>query len=212
MLVRMAGRKLGHEVTPETRAKISATLKGRKLGPSKLRGRKRDPDVVKAVAASLRQHVTCTVEGCDRPHCAKGLCGTHYARWRNHGDPTVKTPNPEGSAHPQWKGDEVGYDAVHVRLKQTLPRVCAVCGETAGRLEVALLHTAQDLRTHKSGPYSVTASDYVRMCVRCHRRYDSPKAETRRTIEEALATRRTFQGPTPSGAPGGGRTPGSGHP
>jgi hypothetical protein len=27
----------------------------------------------------------CLVDGCPRRHLARGLCGTHYARWWNHG-------------------------------------------------------------------------------------------------------------------------------
>jgi hypothetical protein len=30
----------------------------------------------------------CSVEGCDRPHDAKGLCTIHYQRWLRHGVPT----------------------------------------------------------------------------------------------------------------------------
>jgi hypothetical protein len=29
----------------------------------------------------------CTVKDCDRPRKAKGLCATHYQRWRRTGDP-----------------------------------------------------------------------------------------------------------------------------
>ena len=29
--------------------------------------------------------LTCSVEGCDRPHKAFGWCGTHYRQWRRHG-------------------------------------------------------------------------------------------------------------------------------
>ncbi len=37
----------------------------------------------------------CTVEGCDRAHQARGLCGTHYSRWRRTGDARAPTPpNP----------------------------------------------------------------------------------------------------------------------
>jgi hypothetical protein len=28
----------------------------------------------------------CSVDECGRKHCAKGLCNTHYYRWRNYGD------------------------------------------------------------------------------------------------------------------------------
>ena len=27
---------------------------------------------------------TCSIEGCDRHHLARGWCGTHYAQWRRH--------------------------------------------------------------------------------------------------------------------------------
>lgn len=29
--------------------------------------------------------LTCTLDGCDKPHCARGLCNTHYARARSSG-------------------------------------------------------------------------------------------------------------------------------
>lgn len=32
----------------------------------------------------------CSVQGCSRPFLSRGFCGTHYARWRNHG--TVEKP------------------------------------------------------------------------------------------------------------------------
>lgn len=30
----------------------------------------------------------CSISGCSRVLVARGWCGTHYARWRNHGDPS----------------------------------------------------------------------------------------------------------------------------
>lgn len=35
---------------------------------------------------------TCTVDGCDRPHNARGLCITHYTRWKKTGDPQPDQP------------------------------------------------------------------------------------------------------------------------
>lgn len=32
---------------------------------------------------------TCTFDGCDKPHAGRGLCSTHWARWRKHGDPSI---------------------------------------------------------------------------------------------------------------------------
>lgn len=34
----------------------------------------------------------CSFEGCNKPAHARGWCGTHYARWRKHGDPSVIPP------------------------------------------------------------------------------------------------------------------------
>lgn len=30
---------------------------------------------------------TCEIEGCEKPAAARGWCGTHYMRWKTHGDP-----------------------------------------------------------------------------------------------------------------------------
>lgn len=40
----------------------------------------------------------CTVEGCEREHQARGMCGLHYQRWRHHGDVST-TLAPRGSGH-----------------------------------------------------------------------------------------------------------------
>lgn len=30
----------------------------------------------------------CSIDGCDKPHYARGWCSMHHWRWRHHGDPT----------------------------------------------------------------------------------------------------------------------------
>jgi hypothetical protein len=34
---------------------------------------------------------TCTVQGCDEKHEARGFCEKHYARWKRHGAPVIVT-------------------------------------------------------------------------------------------------------------------------
>lgn len=31
----------------------------------------------------------CSLEDCDRVHCARGWCRKHYERWKRHGDPLI---------------------------------------------------------------------------------------------------------------------------
>lgn len=43
---------------------------------------------------------TCTVDGCNRKHMARGLCVSHYDRWKRDGHPgppiPARPPTPEG--------------------------------------------------------------------------------------------------------------------
>lgn len=41
----------------------------------------------------------CTIDGCERPHRARGYCKSHWLRWRNYGDPTA-TPTADHWATP----------------------------------------------------------------------------------------------------------------
>jgi hypothetical protein len=45
----------------------------------------------------IRPGRICRVDGCRKPYAAKGLCGMHYSRWRNHGDPSVVKKRPNGT-------------------------------------------------------------------------------------------------------------------
>lgn len=40
----------------------------------------------------------CAIAGCHRPSRARGWCGTHYARWATHGDPSVAKKHVRGDA------------------------------------------------------------------------------------------------------------------
>lgn len=54
-------------------------------------------------------NVTCSIDGCDKPAgSARGWCGMHYQRWRNHGDPhrTLRRMSVEERF---WSKVEVGH-------------------------------------------------------------------------------------------------------
>ena len=44
---------------------------------------------------------TCTVDGCPRPFLARGMCGTHYRRWRLHGTAELIQRPPAIRYHPK---------------------------------------------------------------------------------------------------------------
>lgn len=39
---------------------------------------------------------TCSVDECERPHCARGFCSMHWTRWNKYGDPLIV--HPKGGA------------------------------------------------------------------------------------------------------------------
>lgn len=75
------------------------------------------------------------------------------------------TRNLRGSDHPNWKGDQVGYDHLHDWVIANLgrPTVCEWCGSTEGRIEWA----------NKSHQYLRDLTDWLPLCRFCHREHDS---------------------------------------
>lgn len=79
----------------------------------------------------------------------------------------------------QWKGDDIGYRAAHVRLYQQRgkPERCEMCGGADGPFEWALRQDAEVVKVEQAGrfrghSYSVLPSDYIAACRPCHRQYD----------------------------------------
>jgi len=66
---------------------------------------------------------------------------------------------------PWWKGDEVGYRAIHTYLSKHFPKMgaCDECGESKLMTEYALI---------KGRTYSRDRADYRELCKRCHNEYD----------------------------------------
>lgn len=69
-----------------------------------------------------------------------------------------------GPKNHMWKGEDAKYKAFHLRVAtlRGKPSKCAACEKTEGRFEWA----------NMTGNYA-DPSDYVRLCVPCHRRIDA---------------------------------------
>lgn len=76
-------------------------------------------------------------------------------------------PSTSGEKNHQWKGDKVGYAGVHIWIRKTLgtPSTCEGCGKSG--LMGKKIHWA-----NKSGGYLREVTDWMRLCVSCHRKHD----------------------------------------
>jgi hypothetical protein len=76
---------------------------------------------------------------------------------------TSDQERPQGAAHPNWKGDEVGYNQLHrwVRRNRVKPLTCERCGEERP-LDWA----------NKSHEYRRDLDDWLALCRFCHWDHD----------------------------------------
>lgn len=61
----------------------------------------------------IRPKLSCSVEGCKRPHGSHGFCTTHLTRWKKHGDPMrSRRATPEGNTPEErfWAQVEIPSD------------------------------------------------------------------------------------------------------
>ena len=56
---------------------------------------------------------TCIIDGCDRPHKARGWCGKHYARGLRRGDVSTMERRPNGAGSVSHQGYMVVFDPSH---------------------------------------------------------------------------------------------------
>lgn len=119
----------------------------------------------------------CTVEECGSPDCGQhGYCKKHWSRVKRHGAPdVVLTRAPKGGpTHPLWKGDDVGFHAVHRRLGvirgKAATHACVDCGRTAQHWSYS--HTDPAEAQSDLGPYSTDLTLYDPRCAACHKKFD----------------------------------------
>ena len=114
----------------------------------------------------------CRIKDCSRKTHGNGLCSMHYKRWRRTGEPEVKHVA-------NFKGDDAGYLAIHVRLRKTKGLASAhkcECGARADEWSYTKQDPAQkwDIVSGVKVPYSTDLSHYMPRCFSCHRKVDAP--------------------------------------
>lgn len=78
----------------------------------------------------------------------------------------MKFPELMGEAHFAWKGENVSYRNLHRWVERLIgkPNKCTECGKVGYERQ---MHWANKSRTYKR-----ELTDWVRLCVKCHRAYD----------------------------------------
>ncbi|AYR03149.1 HNH endonuclease [Gordonia phage Octobien14] len=131
---------------------------------------------------------TCTIEGCDRKHKAKGYCKLHYDRdWlRGSTDDRPRRQNLPGANNPGWKGSNITYGSAHSRVTRHRGKASShtcECGTQASDWAYNLsdpdeLATKESDRSAPTGTrYSANPDHYTPMCRPCHRRFDAQEAQ-----------------------------------
>jgi hypothetical protein len=88
----------------------------------------------------------------------------------------------KGEEHGNWKGDDVGYDALHDWVKRNKPRtgICEACGKKPR----TWTHLA-----NVSGEYRRDVADFIELCASCHKKRDLAETRgARERFERRVAT------------------------
>ena len=99
-----------------------------------------------------------------------------------------KCPELQGENNGLWKGDNVSYSGIHnwVYRKLGKPDTCEHCGKSG--LKGRQIHWA-----NKSQKYLREISDWIRLCGKCHKKYDEDY--TKATGIRASRLRMSHQSP-----------------
>ena len=100
----------------------------------------------------------------------KDICKPNNGSFRSgeHRSPETefKHGDKAGETNIKWKGDDVGYFALHTWVRRTLgiPTICIHCSITANERKI---HWA-----NKSREYRRDINDWIALCSKCHGRFD----------------------------------------
>jgi cytochrome c553 len=97
---------------------------------------------------------------------------------------TVNCADRENHLDPRHKGEDIGYDGAHNRVKAIKGSAsqfpCAECGGPARHWAYSHADAAELRMTHgrqAGSPYSANPDHYAPMCVKCHARFDSGRRQ-----------------------------------
>ena len=81
----------------------------------------------------------------------------------------LKIPELSGENHSAWKGEKCSYRTLHFWVERHIgrPNKCSECGKVGYGHN---MHWA-----NKSGHYKRKLTDWVRLCVKCHKAHDRNK-------------------------------------
>ena len=102
----------------------------------------------------------------------KNLGNTHgFKKGKTSWNKGLGVPWLIGEKHPKWKGNKASYRTIHHWINNHFgsPKICVNCGKDG--LTGHKIHWA-----NKSGKYLRNITDWMRLCVSCHKRYDLNKS------------------------------------
>lgn len=140
------------------RARHAAYMRAYNADPRR-REEKRQRDLVYAATHREEARVRSAAWLAANPERARDAARARYERTK------VLIGRPRADAHANWRGDQVGYHALHVWLAANYgkPSLCEHCGTTtAKRFEWANVDHV----------YRRVREDWMRLCTSCHRKYD----------------------------------------
>ena len=139
-----------------------------------------DPGRATVIERAPRPRRTCAVDGCESPSRLHDLCTMHYQRVRKHGATDVPA-KATGPVHHSWRGDDVGYRAVHARLAAqrgaATAYACVDCGDDAEQWSYDNLDVDERCDDQRR-VYSLDLDHYAPRCRRCHHAYDCRTSPT----------------------------------
>jgi hypothetical protein len=155
----------GFHHSDETKKKLSLAKMGDK-NPAKRLDVREKMSVSHTGLKQTKQHVV---------RKARAMIGKH---WKLSEKSKIKMSQSaigihRGDKDGNWKGNDVGYRGLHIWVQNELgtPDTCEHCGKSN-------LKGKQIQWANKSGNYLRDITDWLRLCVPCHKKYDSQNTKT----------------------------------